>query len=312
MSLQNHVAKVSAEVNRVEALMSSAPDDYVSMGAAFAALEAGGGLYSIYTGLDKATYYVHGLIGGLVAGIEIVGGKLTIAKRINKRGYTGSCSLFTVALGPAYTNFVGYDEHAQPVLWFNGGGVGLDLFLGGGRFEIYNTVPEPKPTPQPGKPVFVRKADITTILERDIHIVVPTDKGQYWEVEDSSKNDGSRIQIWNSDAPARTWHLMPAGTDKDGHDLFKLRNTKLNTYATFDFNPAKDRLDGFPITSSAFRSTGQTFKVARDASGRFSIYVTDTAAMVRENNHSGNSTKILAKEVNADSLESSLWNFQTI
>lgn len=315
MNLETQTATAAAEVGRISSLVATAPDEYVSITATFGSLKAVAGGFAIYEGVMTPYYYVHGVVGGLAAGLDAGGGKLTVAKRINKKGYTGSCSVFMVAIVAGYFNVIGYDEHATPVLWFNGGGVGLDAFAGGGRFEIDNPLPMPAPTPTPEQPSFIRKDAIASILERDIRIAVPSkagETGHYWEVENSSKTDGARIQLWDSDAPAKVWQLIPAGTDKNGHDLFKMYNTKLRTYATYWFEWGKDRINGFPLTSCSARQSAQAFKISRDSKGRYAFYVTDTAALVREDGNTGNSTKIISYEIDARNWEASLWAFELI
>jgi len=133
--------KAEDEVKRFQAMIETNADQYVFASACFMSAQLGAGTFGLYSGvLPNSTQYIFGIVGGLAAGLNISGGKLTVATRINQHGYTGSCSVFMLYIFAGYTNVIGYDQDANPVLWFNGGGAGFNAFSGGGRFEVVNTL----------------------------------------------------------------------------------------------------------------------------------------------------------------------------
>ncbi|MGE9553616.1 hypothetical protein ACQPT2_21050 [Erwinia amylovora] len=125
------------ELNRVAQIMSDSRH-YISINAYLASAQAGAGVTSILrtptTKNDEA--WITCYLGGLALGAAVDFGKLTIDNRINQEGYRGSCSAVIIHCVVGYTNIIGYDEHSNPVLWFNGGGAGLDIFIGGGIFNV--------------------------------------------------------------------------------------------------------------------------------------------------------------------------------
>jgi hypothetical protein len=129
------------EIKKFAELVAENEDQYISTSAFFASAQAVGGTFGLYSGaLPNSTQYIFGAVGGLAAGLNFGGGKLTLDKRINQKGYTGSCSVFMLYIFAGYTNVIGYDQNSKAVLWFNGGGAGFNIFTGGGRFEVVNPI----------------------------------------------------------------------------------------------------------------------------------------------------------------------------
>lgn len=161
-----------------------------------------------------------------------------------------------------------------------------------------------------GKSPFVTKDSMASILDRDVYIQLPPKKGEtpeYWEVENSSEDDGTPVQLWNKDAGARVWQIKYAGQDKHGNDVFNIFNTKLKRYVTFWFDWGKDDLDGFQIRSFGRKGSAQSFPLVRHPDGTFSVYVTDTFAMIPASGNRGNSTKIVSRRMDADHPEWGKW-----
>lgn len=125
------------ELNRVAQMMSDT-SQYTSKTAYLVSAQAGVGAVNILSTptTTNTNAWIVCYIGGLALGAAVDVGKLTIDNRINQEGYSGSCSAFIIHFVVGYTNIIGYDEDSNPVLWFNGGGTGLDMFAGGGIFEV--------------------------------------------------------------------------------------------------------------------------------------------------------------------------------
>lgn len=131
----------SEEIRRFMELVAENENEYVSTPACFMSAQAVGGTFGLYrNALSSSTQYIFGAVGGLAAGVNIGGGKLTLDKRINHSDYSGSCSVFMLYIFAGYTNVIGYDQNSQPVLWFNGGGAGFNIFAGGGTFSVVTPI----------------------------------------------------------------------------------------------------------------------------------------------------------------------------
>lgn len=174
----------------------------------------------------------------------------------------------------------------------------VDRYLRDNDLPLFGTTP------------FVSKESMAGILDQDVHIKLPpnsNETAQYWEVEDSSPDDGARVQLWNHDAGARSWRITHVGKDPHGNDVFSIRNTKLDRYVSFWFDWGKDNPDEFPITSQKHKNSAQSFPIVRHADGTFSFYVTESIAMTRQSGNRGNSTKIVTREMGADHPDWGKW-----
>lgn len=137
----NTLDEMSQELNRVAQVMSDTSENTSRTAYLVSAQAIGGAVSIVRTPTTSNTNaWITCYIGGLGIGASVNVGKLTIADRINREDYSGSCSVVIFSVIVGYTNIVGYDENSNPVLWFNGGGVGMNFFTGGGRFVVTKKV----------------------------------------------------------------------------------------------------------------------------------------------------------------------------
>jgi hypothetical protein len=146
---------------------------------------------------------------------------------------------------------------------------------------------------------FATASDIRHMLDRDIRITCADHAGErFWEVVNSSRDDGKPVQLWGGKREQNVFRLSHEGFDRkrNGVDVFSVYNPSLDRYVSFWFDPGKDRIEGFPVTSKpqSPRVEAQAFPIVIHRDGTFRIHINADVAMVREGNNTGNGTKIVA------------------
>jgi hypothetical protein len=147
---------------------------------------------------------------------------------------------------------------------------------------------------------FATARDVRHMLDRNIRVTCADHVGErFWEVENSSSDDGTPVQLWEGKREQNVFRLRHEGHDKNGVDVFSVHNPSLDRYLSFWFTPGKDRLDGFRMTSKpkSPRVETQAFPIVLGRDGTFRMHIASDVAMIREDNHTGNSTKIVVSQM---------------
>ncbi len=178
-----------------------------------------------------------------------------------------------------------------------------------------------------GSVPFVQKEHVAHLLGKNLKIKPAKPSSTYWEVENSSTNPNSDVQLWDDRSPrdALNWSLQYAGKGPDGYDRFELYNPTLDRYATFCGRPASagNQLEGVQIKSEkqGAKEGLQRFALAKhvipggpghSTLTYYSIHVANEYALQPESGNLGNSTKIVAARQGGDDLESWRWEFEHV